>query len=103
MNVIKYIKRFSKLQQEEWATFRLNDYYKINAIYNHTVQNRLVAVGTLIKKEHKKIKELPTQFLCEDTDTPTRADAISLLKKFYPRLNEETDGVVLTFRGSVKF
>lgn len=86
---ICFSNNYSKLSQSAFSTIRLTDIYKTDKIYWIKTPQRW-GKAKLIFKHQRKLSELATEFLMQDTDTKTRSDAIAVLKKYFTMLTDET-------------
>ena len=73
---------YSKLENNLFSTIRRYDHYPVGVIHRVTSPKRKFN-AILILKIKMQLKEIPTPFLCYDTDKTTRKEAIHLLNSFY--------------------
>jgi len=73
---------YSKLEHHLFSTIRRYDHYPVGVIHRVTSPKRKFNAILLLKVK-MMLKDIPTPFLCYDTDTKTRNEALLLLNSFY--------------------
>lgn len=95
MKSINFSEYYGKLYQRCFETIRLDTELEVDEKVWVKVNRKNQFTAWVCDIDHKKIKELPTNFLTKDTDTETRSEAIEELRRFYPDLDEETEVVII--------
>ena len=103
MQVIKFAKDYAKLKSKSFSTLRFHDKYEKGKVYLIKTPTKEFK-ARLITMDYEKVKDIPTFWLCGDTDTHSRKQAIKQLQSYYPTLTEESDTVTLLFnkKGLIK-
>ena len=94
---ITFSKPYKKLSLDRFTTIRRYDKYREGIIYKiHIKPLKTHFYAKLIKKEKKKLKDIPTWFLLLDTECTSREKAIKLLNSFYKnKINEDEELTIL--------
>lgn len=97
MKTIKFDNDFSKLDKDVFSTIRKPN-YRIKMGVWHLIKSPSKEFKAMcINKVKVRIGELPEGVLLQDTDTSTREEAMELLRKFYPNLEEIHQVTLLWF------
>lgn len=91
--ILRFAKDYTKLEQKEFSTLRLEPKgktkYSVGKYYQAiTPSRRFIVQCTHITAE--RLKMIQTSFLMTDTDTGSRDDALKELREFYPDLSKNT-------------
>lgn len=88
MKIIKFTEDFPKLDEDVFSTIRRKD-YRIKCGIWHKIKSPTKEFKAMcINRVDVRIGELPDGVLLHDTNTSTRAEAMDLLRKFYPNLED---------------
>lgn len=98
LQVIKFTHDYPKLDDEKFTTIRrYGGRYKVGEVYEVKAPSQRF-IAFLVSKEKKTLEEMSTAFLCYDTNTANREEAIKVLNSFYKKPISETEKLsVLTF------
>lgn len=103
MEVIRFDMDFSKLDNDEFCTLRLEGQkskYAVNKEYKVVTPTReFIVKCTGITAEF--LKYIQDVFLMQDTDTKSREEAIDLLKTYYPNLTDDSVLTAIWFKKEV--
>ena len=82
MKIIKFSHDYSKLNYHLFTTIRRYDRYTVGEILTAESPSKTFE-SRIILKIKMKLSDIPTHFLCFDTDTMNRDEAIETLDSFY--------------------
>lgn len=81
---MNYKKYYSKFDNKHYTTIRKRkNGKKIDEIEPEKVKGIIIHYAKIQKIERKRLSELSTAFLCEETDGNSREDALRILQSFY--------------------
>jgi len=96
-NSISFSRWYDKLNNSHFTTIRRYDKYPHGTYLVLTPSRGFYA--ELYHKEKLMLKEIPTEFLLQDTDCESREEAIQLLCELYKKpISEEERFTILYFR-----
>lgn len=95
-NAVTFKENYSKQNNQNFPTIRLNNSYKEGKVYFVRFPSK-TGNAKCTFTHSKKLAEIPDEFLVKDTDTKTREEAITHLKKYYPDLKAETKCYISVF------
>jgi len=88
MKTIKFAEDFPKLDNDVFSTIRGKN-YRIKQLTWHLIKSPTKEFkAMLINRVVVRLGELPDSVLLKDTNTSTLAEAMDVLRKFYPGLEE---------------
>ena len=94
---IGFSHEYTKLDYHFFPTIRRYDHYPVGVIHRITSPKRKFNAILLLKVK-MKLKDIPTPFLCYDTDTINRKEAIETLNSFYKiEIRDEETLTILFF------
>ena len=94
---IGFSHEYTKLKVHLFPTIRRYDHYPVDVIHRITSPKRKFNAILLLKVK-MKLKDIPTTFLCYDTDTINRKEAIETLNSFYKlEIRDEETLTILFF------
>ena len=97
MKVIKFAKDYPKLQEILFSTIRTTP-KKINPGQPCQIKSPSMEFrAALAKKYTKKLSEIDTNELIQDTNTHSRDEALAELREYYPDLEESDEVQILWF------
>lgn len=94
---IKFIKRFSKMDNEFFGTIRMSRDYRIGDIYCIIINDKDVGIAKLVYIHRRSLESINDRIIMEDTDTKSREEGINLLKSFYPNITESEEVTMMRF------
>jgi hypothetical protein len=86
MDHVRFEEDFPKLENPLFSTIRLKE-LKEDKVYEIITPTRTFKASLLLIKE-VNLSTLSDKFLCEDTNTKTRGEAMAKLRTFFPDLSD---------------